>query len=438
MVTAVNNLAIKQLLRLVILIFLLLPRFNYAGEKNELTLQIAVVLAVENNPGLAEMQARSQALSEIPSQSGSLPDPVVSFNALNLPTDTFDLDQEAMTQLQFGVSQAVPFPGKLGLKEQISAWEAESALHNVEETRLLLLRDVKTTWWTLFYFDRALEIVLKNQVLLRQFVEIAQTKYRVGEGLQQDVLLAQLELSKMLEREINLIGSRRTTEARLNALLARSVEKAVLLPKTVEEQLPSVLKESELYQKAEMSRPLLAMKKNSIQAAESRLQLAEKGYLPDFKVGAFYGIRSGENPIQQGGGDRSDFLSLRLSMNVPIFAQTKQTKAVDQRTSELLQQKYSLQDEWYRVQTRIATALSDYYRATGQYQLFKTGIIPQARQTVASMLAGYQVNKVDFLNLVRSQITLFNYETQSWLVLSEAKQALSQLEAAVGQETVYE
>ncbi|WP_338070343.1 TolC family protein [Bathymodiolus platifrons methanotrophic gill symbiont] len=70
--------------------------------------------------------------------------------------------------------------------------------------------------------------------------------------------------------------------------------------------------------------------------------------------------------------------------------------------------------------------------------LFKNGIIPQARQTVASMLAGYQVNKVDFLNLVRSQITLYNYETQYWKALSEANQALAQLTAVVGKEEIYE
>jgi len=70
--------------------------------------------------------------------------------------------------------------------------------------------------------------------------------------------------------------------------------------------------------------------------------------------------------------------------------------------------------------------------------LFKTGIIPQARQTVASMLTGYQVNKVDFLNLLRSQITLFNYETQYWKALTEANQALAQLSAVVGKDDIYE
>ena len=90
------------------------------------------------------------------------------------------------------------------------------------------------------------------------------------------------------------------------------------------------------------------------------------------------------------------------------------------------------------MRSQISVALADYERAREQFILFKSGIIPQARQTVASMLAGYQVNKVDFLNLIRSQITLFNHETKYWRALAEAKQSLAKLIAAVGKEGVYE
>jgi outer membrane protein TolC len=90
------------------------------------------------------------------------------------------------------------------------------------------------------------------------------------------------------------------------------------------------------------------------------------------------------------------------------------------------------------VRAQISTAYGDYQQYKQQAELFKGGIIPQARQTVASMLAGYQVNKVDFLNLVRSQITLYNYETQYWMALSGANQALAQLTAVVGKEEIYE
>lgn len=404
------------------------------ADQSILTLQAATELAVKDNPDLAQIQARAKAMAAIPAQEGALPDPQISINALNLPVNTFNLHQEDMTQLGGGISQAIPFPGKLALREQAAAFEAEAASQNVTEARWRLLSEVKTIWWLIYYLDRTLQITDSNYALLQQFVEIARTKYEVGEGLQQDVLLAQLELSKLIDQQLMLKASRRNAAASLNALLDKPANSEVRLPETVALQLPSLKQEILLYQQAETSRAILEGNQLGINAAQSRLDLAKKGYLPDFTVDASYGARA-DTPS---GSQRANMLSLNLSINVPIFAAQKQAKAVDQRNSELMQEKYALQDEWNKVRSQITQGYNDYQRAKDQVVLFETGIVPQARQTVASMLAGYQVNKVDFLNLVRSQITLFEYETQYWKAFSEANQSLAQLSAAVGKEEVYE
>ncbi|OAH97365.1 TolC family protein [Methylomonas methanica] len=405
-----------------------------AAEQPLLTLEAATQKVAQDNPDLAQMLARAKAMAAIPSQEGSLPDPQISFNAMSLPTNSFSTRPEDMTQIGFGLSQAIPFPGKLALREQAAMYEAEAATLNADEVRLRLLSDVKTLWWQVFYLDRTLEIVNNNHSLLQQFVDIARSKYEVGEGLQQDVLLAQLELSKLLDQKINLAGTRRGTVAKLNALLDQPANNSVQLPATISIQLPEIRQEDSLYQQAESSRPLLESERRGINAAQSKLELAEKDVLPDFNVEAAYGARDN----MPDGTRRSDLLSLGVSMNVPIFAGSKQNKMIDQRNSELMQQRYALQDRWNAVRSEITQSHSDYQRAKQQFVLFDTGIIPQARQTVASMLAGYQVNKVDFLNLVRSQITLFEYETQYWKAFTEAQQALAQLCANVGEDDIYE
>ena len=417
----------------IVLTYALLACSIAAGkDQTILTLQAATELAIQDNPDLAQIRARAQAMAAIPSQEGALPDPEISFNAMSLPVNTFNLHQEDMTQLGAGISQAIPFPGKLALREQAATFEAEAASQNITEARWRLLSEVKTTWWLIYYLDRTLQITDSNYALLQQFVEIARTKYEVGEGLQQDVLLAQLELSKLLNQQLMLKASRRNAAASLNALLDKPANTDVHLPETVVLQLPTLIQENRLYQQAERSRALLESNRLGINAAKSRLDLAKKGYLPDFTVDAAYGARANT----PSGSQRSDLLSLNLSINVPIFAAQKQAKAVDQRTSELLQEKYTLQDEWNKVRSQITQGYTDYQRAKDQVVLFETGIVPQARQTVASMLAGYQVNKVDFLNLVRSQITLFEYETQYWKAFTEANQSLAQISAAVGSESI--
>lgn len=400
-----------------------------------LSLEQAVAEALKGNPSLAAIKARADALAAIPDQAGTLPDPKMSVKMLNLPVDGFSNTQEPMTQLQIGFSQSLPFPGKLRLRKEVAQAIADAAGFGVEELRLKLARDVKMVWWNLFFLDRALEIVDSNQTLLRQFVEVAESKYSVGQGLQQDVLLAQVELSKLLDQQIHLEGQRRNEVIRLNTLLDYPATAPVTLPAGIIEGFKPLLDETQLMARAEAIRPLLAMRERQVEAARLRLALAKKDYYPDFNLGAAYGLRNGTNPD---GSSRDDFASIMFSMNLPIFTATKQDRAVDQRNSERLRQRYALEDERNQVAAAIGQAISDFRRSEEKVTLFKTGIIPQASQTVASMLAGYQVNKVDFLNVVRSQITLYNYQTLYWKAFSEANQALARLAAAVGEENIHE
>lgn len=412
----------------------------YAFEKpSEMPLaeHAAITIAIENNPSLAEMRARFESLKEVPSQVGALPDPMVSFNAMNIPTDTYELDQEAMTQLQVGISQVFPFPGKLGLKEKAAEYDAQAAGHSVDEMRLHLIKNVKSKWWQLYYMDRALETVANNRLLLSQFITVAKTKYETGKGLQQDVLLSQLELSRLMDQEIQLQAIRTNQAIQLNILMDRHANEPISLPHAVSKKMPVITNETQLFPRAESVRPRLKQMETKVNAARSRLDLAERERYPDFKLGVTYGDRGGSNPLPRGGA-RTDFVSVMVGVKIPLYAGRKQSKAVSQKNLDLQKSRYAMLDEKGVVAAEIASAVTDYKRAKQQFSLYGGGIIPQAQQTVQSMLAGYQVSEVDFLNLVRSQMTLFNYELQYWKALSEAKQALARLEAAVGEEPSYE
>ena len=408
-----------------------------ADQNPNLELKEAVKIAVDDNPNLAQMLARYRAFSEIPSQVGSLPDPMINLNAMNLPTNTFSTSQEPMTQMQIGLSQAFPFPGKLSLKKEAARYEAAAANNDADEVKLQLTKQVKVSWWQIYFLDRSLKILDKNLNLLRQFIKIAQTKYKVGKGLQQDVLLAQLELSKLLDQKIQLDSFRVNQVARLNALMGKNTSSTINLPEEVDLKLPEILSESVLFEEARISKPTLIKNRNLVKASRSRQKLADKEYYPDFKVGVNYGDRSGNNAISAGGGRRSDFASVMLTMTIPLYAKTKQTRGVYQRKYELSQSEFAKQDTYNSILSDITQGSSEYNRAQEQFKLFKTGILPQARQTVKSMLSGYKVSQVDFLNLVRSQLTLFNYEVKYWKAFVEAKQALASLESFVGKEDVY-
>lgn len=431
--------AIAPRLRRAVLVMCLLLSIAVvrAEDLDVLTLSDAVAQALTANPALAGLEAQARAMSAMPSQVGSLPDPMLGLNAMNLPVDTFDLNQEPMTQMQVAVTQAIPFPGKLGLHRSAAEREAAAATASVDERRLGIRAEVRTLWWQLFALDRSLEIVRDNQGLMRDFVEIAQTKYKVGSGLQQDVLLAQLELSRLLDRELRLNSRRDVAAAAINAMLDRSPAFAVRLPSAPPNTtLPALPAEADMLNQAVTSRPLLVGQRERVAAARDRIDLAKRDYYPDFRLGAAYGFR--ETRDQTTGRELPDFLSVMLSINVPIYAGSRQSKAVEQRGSELNQRQFQLGDALRQVEAAIARNRVQYLAAREQTLLFTTAILPQAEQTVQSMLAGYQVNEVDFLNVVNAELRLFDAQISYWDALGEAKQALARLAAAVGEEALYE
>jgi len=384
----------------------------------------AVQYALSANPGVLKKQAQMYAVQQIPAQQAAYPEPQLKLNVANLPLDNFSLNQTPMTQLQIGVSQMIPYPGKLQLRRQSAELEAQAATASVQEIKTQLIHWVTAQWWQLLYLDKALVTVRRNYQLLQQLIDVAQTKYAVGQGLQQDVLLAQVELSRLLDNEYQLHANRHISTAQFNALLGRDVSMAVVLPSQVSEQLPTLTSTEQLIQLAEQHRPELQSSHYKVQAAQRRVALAKKNYYPDFRVGANYGWRD----------DLTDLVSLQFSMNLPIYTDKRQAPAQDQRTYEWQSQKYALEDLRNQIAENIAVKLAEFQRAQQQAELYQGSIIPQASQTVDAMLAGYQVNKVDFLNLLRAQMTLLNYETQYWQAISTANQALAALNAVVGSE----
>ena len=402
----------------------------------ELSLQAALEIALAQNQGLAGIRLQAEAAGTVPSQAGGLPDPILGFNALNLPTDTFNLDQEPMTQMQVSLTQTFPFPGERGLQREASEHDASAADMQVLEQRLRIAANTRGTWWQLAYLDQAIEIVEQNQGLMRDFVEIAQTKYSVGKGLQQDVLLAQLELSKLLNRQMPLEGMRDAAQADLNALMDRPPSQPIRpAAASANTNLPELPPQSELLDHALGDRPLLEIEREKTEAARARLGVAKKNAYPDITVGAAYGFR---DATDQTGRDLPDLVSFRVGINVPIYSSSKQNQAIEQQNYNFFARKHAFNEALRSVQADIARNYARYNASRDQVSLYGTAIIPQAQQTVSAMLSGYQVNKVDFLNVLNAQLALYNAQISYWEALSNAKQSLANLAASVGSEELYE
>ncbi len=400
----------------------------HADDTKTLSLSQAIQLGVEQSPALAAANAMAKAMAEQVPQAGALPDPRLSIGLANLPTGSFSLDEDPMSQIQVGISQALPYPGKLALQEGVAEQRAQAAVHGSSDARLQLVREIRIRWWQLFYYDHALEANANNKVLFQQQYETAQTLYTVGQAQQQDVLLSQLELARFDEEALRLKEMREHTVIQLNTLLNRSPLIPIQLPSQQQTALPKLPDMGYLQQIAQASRPDLQAHQAQVEAARAMRDLSAREQYPDFSVGAVYGRRDG----------RDDLASIQFSMSLPLHAGRKQSRAQDQRRAELMVAQEQLRDAQSLVAAEVATAMTRYRLAHDQVELFDVSVLPQARQTVEALLAGYQVNKVDFLTLVRAQTSLHNYETQYWQAYSNAHQALAELAAAAGKEKIDE
>ena len=422
----------NRIRRLLVFVLLTLTAVaSTAQETHDTLLQHLEQVALSNNRSLAALQAAWRAAEARVAQAGALPDPVVSFNLLNLPRSEFAFDLEPMTGKQIGLAQLFPFPGKLSLRENVSIQGAQAAEMAFREGRIRLLEQVRSLYYQLFFTDRAIETTLRNRATLKQFVEIASTKYAVGKGLQQDVLRAQVEYARMLDKLISLRQKRRTLQAQLNALLDRPPDTPIATADSLAAS-PVLTRLDSLQNLAFQNRPLLQWWEARVRQSEARFQLAKRQRFPDLKLGIAYTQR---DRLRDGRGGR-DLVSLTLSTTLPVHMGRKQNKAILEASLQESSLESKLADFKARLRSDIESLVSEIEANRRLLDLYRTGIIPQAIQSLNAALAGYRTDKVDFLTLLTNQLMLFNVELEYYRVLRDYNTAVARLKATIGVELV--
>ena len=385
-----------------------------------------VQTALTNNPELKSSQARWEMFRNRIAQARSLDDPMLMLKIQNgLVNSPLNFRRDSMTQKVVGISQQLPFWGKRGLKEEMAAKDAESFRWQVEERKLELVRMVKETYYQIYFTDKSLEIVDKNIRILDDFITLAETKYSVGQGAQQDVFKSQVERSKLLDMKISLEQERRSLETALNALLFRPPETAVGRVPDFEIR-PIPLSAGNLRETAFEKRPMIKSLQALIDKGEAGHKLARKEFYPDFNVSLEYMQRE---PAM--GSDGSDMYGLGVTFNLPMQRERRHAM-VAEADSEVRMAGEELNGLRNTIDSGISDLLAKLEKREKLINLYKTGIIPQAEQSLESATIGYRVNKVDFLTLLDSRVTLFNYERELYDSLADYQVKVAQLEALVG------
>jgi len=373
--------------------------------------------AEANHPALAAANHRILASESIPSQAEALDDPVARVSYTNVGFDSLTLGEEDAAILTLSWSQALPYPGKRRLAGDAARGEVEVSRRQLDLIRLEIAALIKRAYAELYHSDRTSQIVRENRELLRSFLDTARARYETGEGLLQNVLKAQTEISKLDAELEMLLEERRTAQVTLNTLAGRSVDAAVgpalALPGTT-----SPIEPADLEREAVARSPQLLEREAAIRREQARLDLARRQLKPDLTWGAAYGYRSGLDPEITGS----------LGVRLPLYQNRKQAQGVVQASHQLDAARSELDAARLSVVAEVRRLAARYERAEALSRLYAEGVIPQARNALESAGAAYGVGRVDFLTLLSDFSTMLAYEKESVTQRHEQVLVLADLE----------
>lgn len=413
-----------------IFIFLLLGAVsadNHRGLSKSQDLSDLVQEALENNPGLVAAVQRGLSAERAIPQAGSLPDPRITLGLMNLPVNSFAFNQEPMTGKQISIMQMFPFPGKLSLRTEMAEFEAAAVRYQQEEIRNQIVLMVKQAYYDLYAVDRALETVQKNKGLMGQLVQVAEVRYATGSGLQQDVLRAQVELSKLDDDLIMWQKKRIAVVAKLNAVLNRPAGTPIAATLPVLE-LPENQDLGISLQDIVRQRPLIRAWKERLGKSGTAVEFARKDVWPNIAVGMGYSQRDD----LKNGAKMHDFFSVSVSLDIPLFYKRKQGQKIAERQLDFEAAQAEYKNVLNSVLAEAESQKAELERNRRRVELYEGGILLQAEQSLESAQAAYQVGKVDFLNVVDNWMRLLNYELQYHIALSGYHKALAGYDFAVG------
>ena len=401
----------------------LLPQDQHA-EANGPALMLDEIeqMAMAGNPEI-RVAARHVAVVEakLPA-AGALDDPSFMYRGWSVPLRR-PWDYNA-AQNMFMVSQTFPGFGKRGLRTDIARTDVTEAKAALENTSLNVRVQVRKAFYDLLRAQDELRIHDEHVAIARQAVQAARIKYTVGNVPQQDILKAQVALTRLAEHLIHFEQDADLARARLNTLLGRDPAASINVHGNyaVPQHLLGV---EDLEKMALASRPDLAQAQAAVEKRRQEQALAAKEYSPDFTVAAGY-------MLMPSGSDHRNNYMLEGSINLPWLNRRKHDSEIAEAKAKASEQDAELDAMRTAAFGQIQEALVRVKAAKQLADVYHDALQPQSEATLRSTVIAYENDRTDFLNLLDSQTTVVDIDLAYFQALADFETRFADLELAVG------
>ena len=414
--------------------------------KTVLTLQAAIEKAQLNDPWLVGNLHSQNAVESNRIAAGTLPDPKMSVTLANLPTDSFDFNQEGMTQFKFGVQQKFPQGDTLKLKQKQLRQIGGQFPYQRQDRKARIAVEVSLLWLELFKVNKSIELIEKSRTLFEQLADVAEASYSsaVGRTRQQDIVRAQLELIRLEDRLTQLRQNKETlwkklsewlSDAFVDEYLTESLEnnrkfnielmQIALSPPALElNHSPMIEARGKQFQRQLTqilsAHPSILALEQKIQATAIEVDIAKQKYKPAWELNASYGYR--DNDLS--GAERSDLFSVGVSFELPLFTNNRQDKQVEAAVSKTSAVKT---EKWQQLRKMLASfesARSQWLRLNQRQTLYQNQLLPQMHQQAEASLTAYTNDDGDFAEVVRARIAELNAEIDALAIHTEKQKTI--------------
>jgi len=381
--------------------------------------------AEKNNPQIEAARQGWQAAKQVPTQVSTLPDPQFTLQHFSVgsPRPFAGYTNSEFAYIGLGVSQDIPYPGKLRLKAEIAKRDADVSQEQIESVRRNVLAQLKAAYFQLAYLSKTLTILERDGELLKQAQQAADAHYRSGMGSQQDLLQAQLQQTKLL-REISMhhleVGK---LEARLKQLLNRPQDSPDIEPAELAET-PLVQTYADLLAATQTQNPEIAGSRKMIEKQSLQVDLARKDFYPDFNVQYMW---QRTDPTQF----RAYYI-LSVGVRVPIYRGRKQRPELAQAEAEQLRARSELQAQSQQVAAELRAQYVLAQQTSELLKIHREGLSPQSQSEFQAALAAYQSNKQDFQALLAAFLDVLRFDEEYWQNVAEYETAIARLEQMTG------
>ena len=395
-----------------------------AAGAEPLSFDDALALAVRETPALRAEAAQVDAARQTAIPAGALPDPKLVLGIDNLPIegpDRFRLGRDGMTMQRIGVMQEFPNGAKRDARVAAARGRVAQAEAQTRITRLMVLRETAVAWIARDAVERQLARIDALDSENRLFDVAVRARLAGGMGSAMDVVAPRQETAMIAARRDELIARRQQAIAALKRWVGPRAE-APLAGDAPDWPIAHATLEHALHGHPELTVFDPKARVLDAEVAEAR---AEKQ--PDWALELAY---------QKRGAQFGDMAMVQLSIDLPLFAASRQDPKIAARLAERAGLDAEREAALREHAAMLASDFAEYRRLARAVARQRDVLLPLAGEKVDLALAAWRGGKGELADLVMARRERIDAELMAIALEGERRQMAARLHYAYSEPNV--